>query len=122
MAKRDIKQYICRPFCSFYREGVKEELICYGARLIENLLQQGVVRVTELPGDGHGFSLVCAAQESFLDNAVCALCAFRREDCDFRSQPRPADAEPCGGYILIDLLLQKGVLSPADLTECRDEE
>ena len=122
MIKKDIKDFICRPFCSFYREGVNEELSCYGARLIENLLQRGVVCVAELPGAGHGFSLVCFAHDAFLDNVVCGLCEFRRDDCDFRSQQRPADAEPCGGYILVDLLLQKGVLSFADLTECRDEE
>jgi len=121
MVKKGIKESICKPFCSFYREGVKEELICRGAQVVENLLKRGVIRAAELPGDGHGFSSGYA-HEACLEDAVCGLCAFRRDDCDFQSQESPPDAEPCGGFILVNLLIRKGVISLADLTESGDEK
>jgi len=121
MVKKDIKESICRPFCSFYREGVKEELICRGAQVVENLLKRGVVSVAEMPGDRQGFSSA-SAHDAFLEDAVCGLCAFRRDDCDFQSQESLPDAEPCGGFILVNLLIRKGVISLADLTESGDEK
>ena len=121
MVKKDIKDYICRPFCSFYREGVKEELICRGAQVVGYLLKRGIIRVADLPGDRHDFASASAYQV-FLEDAVCGPCAFRREDCDFQSQERLPDAEPCGGFILVNLLIRKGVISLADLTESGDEK
>jgi hypothetical protein len=121
MAKKDIEEYICRPYCTFYREGVKEELICRGAQVVENLLRHGVIRITALSVEGYGFP-AASADEAFLEDTVCSLCAFRRDDCDFQSQESPPDAEPCGGYILVNLLLRKGDISLADLTESGDEK
>jgi len=119
--KKDIKELICRPFCSFFREGVKEDLICRGAQVVDNLLKRGVIRFAEMPGDGTE-SFTTSSHRAFLEDAVCRLCVFRRDDCDFQSQESPPDAEPCGGFILIDLLVRQGVISFADLMKCDDEK
>lgn len=116
MAKSDIKDFVCKPFCSFYREGAKEELICNGARLLEILMKRGmlspetIAEVTSV--------LFCARGEnSALDDVVCRECPFRDNDCDFRSENPPLNAEPCGGYILMALLAAKGVISMENLKE-----
>lgn len=120
MAKKDIKDYICRPFCSFYREGVKEELICRGARDVGNLVERGVLRVSELPREKRDFSSP-ALRNGVLETTVCRKCAFREEDCDFQAEKSPLDAEPCGGYILLFLLMGNGGISIDELTESNDE-
>jgi hypothetical protein len=119
MAKRDIMDIVCKPFCSFFREGVKEELICNGARLLEMLMAKGVLSpyasggVKSLPGPEYG-------RNSLLESAVCRRCSFRMDDCDFQSESPPPGAEPCGGYILLALLAAKSVVSPEELSEIAD--
>jgi hypothetical protein len=120
MAKKDIENYICRPFCSFYRKGVKEELICRGARDVEDFLERGALQAAELTGLGCGKSSR-ALRNDVLDAAVCRRCTFRKKDCDFQSEQRPLDAEPCGGYILLGILAGKGIISLDELAENDNE-
>jgi hypothetical protein len=119
MAKRDMKDFVCKPFCSFFREGVKEELICNGAHLLEILMTKGMLspeeigRVKSVPGPEFG-------RKISLETTVCRKCPFRAEDCDFQSQIPPPGAEPCGGYILLALLAANGVVSRKKLKEIAD--
>ncbi len=120
MAKSDIKDFVCVPFCSFYREGAKEELICNGARVVEILLKRGVLspeRLTAMKGRP------CPAvrREPALEAKVCGECPFRAEDCDFQSATPPPNARPCGGFILLSLLMVDGALIPTGLTGIADD-
>ena len=120
MAKRDIKDFVCKPFCSFYREGVKEELICSGARLVEMLMQRGVLTSLMLSGIEHGSSL-STGEYALLDEIVCRPCPFLADGCDFRSDAPPVDAEPCGGFILLALLVGKSSVFMKRLKEIEVE-
>ena len=115
MAKRDIKDLVCRPFCSFYREGVKEEMICDGARLLEILMKRGALSLEAISGVQPG-PIPTSWKDAAQGEAVCRDCPFRAEDCDFRSESPPPDAEPCGGFILLALLAANGVISMEGLT------
>lgn len=120
MAKKDVEDIVCRAFCSFYREGVKEDLICHGAAMLESLMGKGILspgaitqlkgRLSPSPGEYDG-----------LEEAVCAPCPFLAEDCDFRSQSPPPGAEPCGGLILLALLVRTGAV-PIEKLEELDRE
>lgn len=103
MAKKDIKDFVCKPFCSFYREGVKEELICKGARLLEILMKNGALSPETIAGVK---PVICldSVRNTPLGDAVCRDCPFLADGCDFRSAAPPVDAEPCGGFILLSLL------------------
>jgi hypothetical protein len=120
MAKKDIEEIVCRPYCSFYREGVKEELICNGALLLEKLLKNILLSPEELTdvADGSSLSTMEYAQ---LEEIVCRSCPFVVDGCDFSSDPPPADAEPCGGFILLALLVGKDVVHMARLKEIEVE-
>jgi hypothetical protein len=120
MAKRDVKDFVCKPFCSFYREGEKEELMCNGARLLEILLKKGIFSPEATAGVKPG-SCLAAVGNTALEEAVCRKCPFRADGCDFQSQAPPADAEPCGGYILLDLLAEKGIVTTDLIAENDDE-
>jgi len=120
MAKKDIKDFVCKPFCSFYREGVKEELICNGARLVEILIKKGALTPLKFSGIELGSSL-SAGEYAQLEEIVCRPCPFLADGCDFRSAAPPVDAEPCGGFILLALLVGKDVVSIERLKESEVE-
>ena len=40
MRKKHFKEYICRPFCKFFREGEKEEIACLGALVVEEMVKR----------------------------------------------------------------------------------
>ncbi len=120
MAKNDVRDFVCKPFCSFYREGEKEELMCNGARLLEILINKGLLSPAELSAVNVG-SCIAAGRNSELERTVCLKCPFRPDGCDFRSQSPPPDAEPCGGYALLDLLARKGIITTELIVENDDE-
>ena len=114
MAKTDFQNYICRPFCDFFKPGVKEELTCRGALVVERLVR----RRRLVPGDFGGLEnseSFSPGQEVDLEAAVCRGCPFQAEDCDFQSAHPPADCRPCGGLVLLGQLKKKGLISIPDL-------
>jgi hypothetical protein len=120
MAKKDIKDFVCKPFCYFYREGEKEELMCNGARLLEILLKKGTLSPEAAAGVRPG-SCPASVRNGALDETVCRSCPFRPDGCDFQSQAPPANAEPCGGYILLNLLAGKGIVTTDMIAEHDNE-
>ena len=48
MTKKDFKDYICRPFCMFYKEGQKEEMACQGALVVESLVRQRRITIDQV--------------------------------------------------------------------------
>jgi hypothetical protein len=121
MAKKDIKDIVCKPYCSFYREGVKEEMICSGARLVEILMERGFLSPLSLSWIEHG-SALSAEEYALLDGIVCRPCPFLADGCDFRSAAPPVDAEPCGGFILLSLLAGKSTGFMKRLKEIEGEQ
>ena len=120
MAKSDVKDFVCRPYCSFYREGVKEELICSGARLLETLIKCGVVPASALESVGEE-SALSSEEYALLEEMVCRPCPFLADGCDFRSPVPPPYAEPCGGFILLALFAGKDIIRLDKLKEMSGE-
>ncbi len=120
MAKRDFQEYICRPFCSFFRPGEKEELACQGALVVERLAEKGVIDPSVLPGGEWKRGDLWQVNDALLGEMVCGRCPFRDDGCDYRAPLRPADAEPCGGYILLRLLRKTGAVTAGALAEACD--
>ena len=121
MAKRDFQEHICRPFCSFFRAGEKEELACRGALVVERLVVGGMIDPAVLPGSEWKRSDLWQVNDPLLGKMVCGRCPFRDGECDYRAAERPADAEPCGGYILLRVLRKTGAVSADALREACDD-
>lgn len=109
MAKKDFKEYICRPFCMFYKEGQKEEMACRGAEIAEQLVLHKYIHPEELPRFKKDFAL-WEKYRQILGRSVCAACLFREKDCDFAAVAHKTesktDIEPCGGFIFLALLIE----------------
>ena len=109
MPKTDFNAYICRPYCIFFREGEKEEMACFGARVVERLADRHRIDPDRLPRFEKA-KRIWMKHKACLEKQVCARCEFKAEDCDFQSAAPPDDAEPCGGFILLCLLLENGLI------------
>jgi hypothetical protein len=119
MAKDEFKDYICEPFCAFYRPGVKEELACGGALALESLLKDRIIS-PEILSRMKQVRRTDVRRNKALDLTVCNNCDFIGDGCDFSSFGEQSDAEPCGGYILLDLLMAKGLISIKELEKNND--
>jgi len=114
--KTDFQDYICRPFCDYFKPGKKEELLCRGALVVEKLVRRQRLTPENFRGLDEKEPLI-PRQEIDLEDAVCAGCPFRAEDCDFQSPHPPADCRPCGGLVLLHRLKNHGLISIPELAD-----
>jgi len=118
MPKADFKDYVCRPYCSFYKESQKEEMACRGAEVIKNLVMQQLIDPDTLPRFEKNGRLWRNYKKNFA-KYICAPCPFRIDGCDFMSEaPDTADVEriePCGGFILLSLLIENDFIDMSSL-------
>jgi len=115
-SKVDFQDYICRPFCDYFKPGNKEELLCRGALVVEKLVKRQRLTPENFRGLDEKEPLI-PRQEIDLEDAVCADCPFRAEDCDFKSPHPPADCRPCGGLVLLHRLKNHGLISIPELVD-----
>jgi hypothetical protein len=114
--KKGFSDYICRPYCVFFREGQKEEMACGGAvtaaRIVgaRNIPTGEIASLTPEQAD-------MDEKDDLLDALVCRSCPFVIDGCDFRSEEPQADAVPCGGFILLVLLLSRGLIARQDIED-----
>ena len=114
MTKKDFKDYICRPFCMFYKDGQKEDMACEGALVVEALIHQGRIFPEQLHLIVKDLQL-CLKHKDTLTRYVCSHCPFMNKDCDFQSTAPSPDLEPCGGYIVLAGLIEHRVIEPRDM-------
>jgi len=113
MAKNDFKNFICRPYCMFFKEGQKEEMTCRGAEVAEKLVLLGLINTAGLPVFEKNSGL-WRKYATVFGRRICATCSFMAEDCDFMSEKSEAvpdaEIEPCGGFILLALLMENDLI------------
>ena len=114
-SKAAFASYLCRPFCSFYRAGAKEEMACQGAIVLAELVQGGRLTLAQFPASGEKERRLWLEEDQELERVLCLPCPFAADGCDFHSALRSAGTEPCGGYLLLQLLKAAGSISCADL-------
>ncbi|MCL5022228.1 MAG: hypothetical protein M1497_02465 [Nitrospirae bacterium] len=103
----ELREKVCERFCSYYKPSRAGESACLGFLVIQHLA--GRDRVIEIPPPGAGQPGAAA------DRELCGYCGYRAGDCDFAAGI--AGAPPCGGFVLIGLLLQKGIVTSAEVLD-----
>ena len=99
---------LCLNFCSYYKPGKNEELVCRGYEIAERLIQRG--KLPELAGAVRAFD---RARAEPLAQRMCVQCDFGPEGCDFMLDRKAA---PCGGFVLLAQLLETGVIAIEDIS------
>ena len=119
MSKTDFQDYLCLPFCEFYKPGAKEELLCRGAWLVERMVDRERLNPEDFQGLENNVSWP-PGREADLEALVCAPCPFRIDDCDFQSPRPPEGAPPSGGWLLLAQLLAAGKITLRELAAAAD--
>ena len=119
MLKVAFESYLCRPFCSFFRAGAKEEMACQGALVLAALVQRGRLSPENFPAPAEKERRRWQEEDKVLERVLCLSCPFALDGCDFHSELRSPETEPCGGYLLLQLLKESGAISCADLNGVR---
>ena len=119
MGKKEFRDYVCRPFCMFFKTGSKEYLACQAALVIERLVERGQLNPDTLPKQKGPH--LWEKRDPFLERVICETCSFMSDDCDYQSSTPPPGAEPCGGYLLLAFLKQKMLVNTADLMTLSEE-
>ena len=76
MAKITFQEYICRPFCIYFKDGKKEELACHGAQVIEMLVDKKQIKMDSMPRLEKSAGLWEKYRGEFT-SYVCGRCLFR---------------------------------------------
>ncbi|MCJ7774666.1 MAG: hypothetical protein MUP22_16195 [Desulfobacterales bacterium] len=121
MNKKTFKDYVCKPYCIFFKDGEKEEMACHGAVIAQRLVKNNKINPLYFGAEPFKKDTRFNVDEDLL-SMVCGNCPFEAQDCDFRSSSPPEGSVPCGGYILLFLLKSKGLLTAIDVGEVCIEE
>ena len=118
MAKQNFQEYICRPYCMFFKEGQKEDMTCQAAAHVVELLAHGKsIDMMKMPPLKKESRLWRKYKES-LGSHICPLCPFYASDCDFQAtEPVDYMVEPCGGFILLSHLYENNLIHAMDMEE-----
>ncbi len=104
MKDREYAALICASYCSFYREGKKEEMQCGTFDFMREHLT--VIELRSLIILTEDLSQPAApdfSRDSEIKELICDACEFLIDGCDFRED---RSGPPCGGYVIIERLLQ----------------
>jgi hypothetical protein len=103
---------ICRKYCQYFREGVKEGEACEGLKMLARIFNtaDNFPFLTE-----HEKSSLLKKHDHLLEKHVCANCDWRTDDCDYRSLCPPTNTMPCGGLIYLALLIEEGIIDEEKL-------
>ena len=160
LAREELRQKLCKVFCSYYKPDKKEDLTCLGYDVIRWLLDKGVQidftpwekpagparrDTVDTHGQARGTLTECKLRltgfadrpslrsgthsptgnpvepcgrlddvvDEILIQHLCQHCPFYKDDCDYAA--RHEKSYPCGGYILMQQLLDQGTISIDDI-------
>jgi radical SAM protein with 4Fe4S-binding SPASM domain len=138
----DMREVICRRYCSYYKPQKNEAEKCLAFELLnawathapemraalvrgpETVLEAGSLPIESGCNDNSGASgnqdrdLGKEISLKTIEKIICSHCVFRSHGCDFANKV-PGEA-PCGGVRVLGLLLVEGKVSEKDLTEAWD--
>lgn len=104
----NLRDNLCRTFCSYYKPEKIEEVTCLGYHAVSWLLNRGM-HMDFIRGD----NLLSPASEDILSGHLCPECPFYEHDCDYAEKKEKA--LPCGGFILLTQLLTHKTISIDDI-------
>lgn len=102
MKKTEYSGLICKPFCSFYKEG-KDNIACGGYKLLKNQLTLSELQLlADQISRPEGISKQIPPGNKMMTELVCKQCDFLVDGCDYAEN---RSCPPCGGYIFIEQLI-----------------
>lgn len=113
--QESLERLVCAEHCRYYKPWATPETGCGSRTILAAILGANGGRLEameRLRGDRVALPL---SQDSTLLRLVCAHCEHYPDNCAFRRAKRSATAEPCGGLMVLERLLNNGQLTPEEL-------
>jgi len=109
MKEERFERLVCLPYCRFYKGG-KEDMACAGLVFFQSMfryedLNKLLQTLEPLEWD--------ASEDGILGEVLCKACDFAEDGCGFREGEE--DSPPCGGYVLLELMLRRGLIDRGSL-------
>lgn len=104
------REQLCLHFCPYFKPGKNEDLACRGYIVIGAMLDRGLSVPLHRRKEGHAPS---PETTESLNQALCKDCSFFEQDCDYILTRGNASA--CGGFRLLSLLVDEGLLRIEDI-------
>ncbi len=96
---------ICRYSCAFYKPERKSADHCNGFEKIIELIEENRIELDKILQVK--IKKFRNSNNELLMEKICKPCAFYNDGCDFRAGK---GNEPCGGYKILDLLIEEKIL------------
>ena len=100
--KKHLIDLVCKGYCKFYKESKNEELACEGFRFFERSFSPPSIDNTNKYNLPETFKY-----DSVLMNILCKKWDFLVDGCDYRDEKYHGEATPCGGFILLNKILEE---------------
>jgi hypothetical protein len=109
----DLRKEICAAHCRYYKPGKDREETCRGFAVLQShprLWKRLPLILPQYHAEGWRSTMHDALAE-----LICASCPFQENDCDFVQHVK--NAVPCGGFIVLGLLLESGDFTVDNIRE-----
>ena len=100
--KKHLIDLVCKGYCKFYKESKNEELACEGFRFFERSFSPLLADNTNKYNLPETFKY-----DSVLMDILCKKCDFLIDGCDYKDEKYHGKATPCGGFILLNKILEE---------------
>ena len=102
---------MCERYCDYFKRDREDESVCRGIMALQRLHEAGHV-FENFPDRGNEID---PEIDAIIARSVCAECEWRDADCDYRDTGAGLKASPCGGVVLLALLLAAGEIDKKDI-------
>ncbi len=120
MKNDELVEKICKPFCSFYKEG-KEEMLCRGAEIFRKIFNNSQnERFLAYFNEEISCPKVFYQNDEMLKK-ICRKCEFYITGCDFTDPDFKGYSPPCGGYIAVVCLIKEKNITLQALLDAEEQ-
>jgi len=114
-AEERLERLLCAEHCRFFKPWHEETRRCAAHVWLLHLVRADPAAIETMEKLRGARAVEPLRSDALLLRTVCTRCEYYPYDCRYRHPARPAGAVPCGGLVVVDLLLERGAIGAEDL-------
>jgi len=114
-AEERLERLVCGEHCRFFKPWQEETRRCGGHDWLLRQVQADPATLEALEKLRGVKAPPPLRADALLLRTACTRCDYYPYNCRYRSPTGPDNAEPCGGVLVLDLLLDRDLISPEAL-------
>ncbi|MBE0617530.1 MAG: hypothetical protein IH608_06350 [Proteobacteria bacterium] len=114
-AEERLERLVCGEHCRFFKPWHGESRRCGGHAWLQHRACTQTATLDALEKLRGAKPTLPLRTDALLLRTVCTRCDYYPYHCRYRSPTGPANADPCGGVVVLDLLLDRALVAAEDL-------